>query len=169
MAFKIGANYFSPLMHIGNWRIRQFIKPTYIWGNNRDVSFKDQLRLNDYYGIEGFNSLAYGTQKLALSLQTQSYMPGNWNGFRFSPYINVALGSLASKNALFNSRVYSKFTVGVQINNDYLVFKSFQFSLSYYPTIPFEGDNIFKTNSISNDDLIIEDYMLGKPDYIRYE
>lgn len=168
-AFKIGANYFSPLMHIGSWRVRHFIKPTYIWGNNRDASYKDQLRLNDYYGIQGFNSEAYGTQKWVLSLQTQSYMPGNWNGFRLSPYLNFAAGSLSGKNALFNSPVYSKFTVGIQINNDYLVFSSFQISFSYYPRIPFEGDNIFKTNSFSNDDFTIEDYMFGKPSFIRYE
>ena len=168
-AFKIGANYISPLMHIGSWRVRHFIKPTYIWGNNRDASYKDQLRLNDYYGIQGFNSEAYGTQKWVLSLQTQSYMPGNWNGFRMSPYLNFAAGSLSGKNALFNSPVYSKFTVGIQINNDYLVFSSFQISFSYYPRIPFEGDNIFKTNSFSNDDFTIEDYMFGKPSFIRYE
>jgi hypothetical protein len=96
-------------------------------------------------------------------------MPGNWNGFRMSPYLNFAAGSLSGKNALFNSPVYSKFTVGIQINNDYLVFSSFQISFSYYPRIPFEGDNIFKTNSFSNDDFTIEDYMFGKPSFIRYE
>lgn len=168
-AFKVGASYISPLRHIGTWRVRHFVKPTYIWGNNRDESFKDQLRLNDYYGIEGFGSQAYGTQKWVVSLQTQSYMPGNWNGFRFSPYINVTAGSLAARNAFLDSKVYSKFTLGVQINNDYLVFSSFQISFSYYPTIPFEGDNIFKTNNFSNDDFLIEDYMLGKPSFIRYE
>jgi hypothetical protein len=127
------------------------------------------LQLNDYYGIEGFNSQAYGTQKWVVSLQTQSYMPGNWNGFRFSPYINITAGSLATKNAFLESKVYSKFTLGIQINNDYLVFSSFQISFSYYPTIPFEGDNIFKTNNFSNDDFTIEDYMFGKPGYIRYD
>ena len=168
-AFKLGFNYFSPLLHIGNWKLRQFIKPTYIWGNNRDISFKDQLTLNNYYGIEGFNNRLTGTQKWLVSLQTQTYMPGNWNGFRFSPYLNISMGSLANKNALLDSKVYSKFSIGVQINNDYLVFNSFQISLSYYPSIPFEGDNLLKTNSFENTDLIISDFQLGKPGYIRYE
>jgi hypothetical protein len=79
------------------------------------------------------------------------------------------MGSLANKNALFDNRVYSKFSIGVQINNDYLVFNSFQISLSYYPSIPFEGDNLFKTNSFENTDLTITDFQLGKPAYIRYE
>ncbi len=168
-AFKVGFNYFSPLLYIGNWKLRQFIKPTYIWGNNRDSSFKDQLTLNNYYGIEGFNNQLTGTQKWLVSLQTQTYIPGSWNGFRFSPYLNVSMGSLANKNALFASKVYSKFSIGVQINNDYLVFNSFQISLSYYPSIPFEGDNLLKTNSFENTDLTISDFQLGKPAYIRYE
>lgn len=168
-AFKVGFNYFSPLLYIGKWRFRQFVKPTYIWGNNRDASFKDQLSLNDYYGIEGFNNRILGAQKWVFSLQTQSYVPGSWYGFRFSPYLNVSMGSLAQEKALFSSKVYSKFSVGVQINNDFLVFNSFQISFSYYPSIPFEGDNILKTNSFENTDLTLNDFQLGKPTYIRYE
>ena len=41
--FRLGLNYFSPLINLGSWRFRQFIKPTYVWGNNRDESFKDRL------------------------------------------------------------------------------------------------------------------------------
>lgn len=168
-AFKLGFNYFSPLIHWGNWRFRQFIKPTYIWGNNRDSSFKDQLSLNNYYGIEGFNNRILGVQKWVFSLQTQSYVPGSWYGFRFSPYFNISMGSLANKKALFESKVYSKFSIGVQINNDFLVFNSFQISFSYYPSIPFEGDNILKTNSFENTDLTLNDFQLAKPTYVRYE
>ena len=168
-AFKVGFNYFSPLIHWGKWRFRQFIKPTYIWGNNRDASFKDQLTLNNYYGIEGYNNRILGSQKWIFSLQTQSYVPGSWYGFRFSPYFNISMGSLANKNAFFDSKVYSKFSVGVQINNDFLVFNSFQISFSYYPYIPFEGYDVLKTNSFENTDLTLHDFQLGKPAYIRYE
>jgi len=168
-AFKVGFNYFSPLINWGKWRFRQFIKPTYIWGNNRDASFKDQLTLNNYYGIEGYNNRILGSQKWIFSLQTQSYVPGSWYGFRFSPYLNISMGSLANKNAFFDSKVYSKFSVGVQINNDFLVFNSFQISFSYYPYIPFEGYDVLKTNSFENTDLTLNDFQLGKPAYIRYE
>ncbi len=168
-AFKVGFNYFSPLIHIGKWRFRQFLKPTYIWGNNRDTSFKDQLSLNNYYGIEGFNNRILGSQKWVFSLQTQSYVPGSWYGFRFSPYINISMGSLAEEKALFASKVYSKFSIGVLVNNDFLVFNSFQISFSYYPSIPFEGDNILKNNSFENTDLTLNDFQLGKPAYVRYE
>lgn len=167
--FKLGFNYFSPLMTWGKWHFRQFVKPTYVWGNNRDESFKDRLSLLESDGLPGFNNRLNGTQKWTLSFQTQSYIPGSWYGFRFSPYFNMTLGSLANEKALFSSKVYSKFSIGALINNDFLVFNSFQISFSYYPTIPFEGDGINKFNSFENTNLSLYDFQLSKPAYIRYE
>ena len=167
--FRLGLNYFSPLINLGSWRFRQFIKPTYVWGNNRDESFKDRLIFFEEDGLPGFNSRLNGTQKWTLSFQTQSYIPGSWYGFRFSPYLNMTLGSLANEKTLFSSKVYSKFSIGALINNDFLVFNSFQISFSYYPTIPFEGDGINKFNSLENTNLSLYDFQLSKPAYIRYE
>ncbi|MQP25814.1 hypothetical protein GFJ94_12140 [Flavobacterium sp. LMO8] len=167
--FKLGFNYFSPLLTWGKWHFRQFVKPTYVWGNNRDDSFKDRLTLSDEDGLPGFNTRLNGTQKWTVSFQTQSYIPGSWYGFRFSPYFNTTLGSLANEKALFSSKVYSKFSIGALINNDFLVFNSFQISFSYYPTIPFEGDGINKFNSFENTNLSLYDFQLSKPAYIRYE
>lgn len=167
--FKMGLNYFSPLLSWGKWHFRQFVKPTYVWGNNRDESFKDRLNLLEADGLPGFNTRLNGTQKWTVSFQTQSYIPGSWYGFRFSPYFNMTLGSLANEKALFSSKVYSKFSIGALINNDFLVFNSFQVSFSYYPTIPFEGDGINKFNSFENTNLSLYDFQLSKPGYIRYE
>jgi hypothetical protein len=169
-AFRLYLNYFSPLMPMGKWRVRQFIKPSYVWGNNRENTEKDQLTLNENFGIQGFNSPIFGAQKWLLSLQTQTYSPGSWFGFRFSPYLNMTFGALSDTNrSLFQSKVYSKLGIGVLINNDYLVFNSFQISFSYYPTIPFEGDNLFRTNSFENTDLNLSDFQLSKPAYINYQ
>ena len=167
--FRLGLNYFSPLLSWGKWHFRQFVKPTYVWGNNRDESFKDRLNLLEADGLPGFNNRLNGTQKWTVSFQTQSYIPGSWYGFRFSPYFNMTLGSLANEKAFFSSKVYSKFSIGALINNDFLVFNSFQISFSYYPTIPFEGDGINKFNSFENTNLSLYDFQLSKPGYIRYE
>ncbi|EAZ94659.1 hypothetical protein FBBAL38_12775 [Flavobacteria bacterium BAL38] len=166
--FKTGFNYFSPLLFWGKWRFRQFVKPTYVWGNNRDDSFKDRLSLLNDDGLPGFDNRLSGVQKWTASFQTQSYIPGSWYGFRFSPYFNMTLGSLADTKALFSSKVYSKFSIGALINNDFLVFNSFQISFSYYPTIPFDGDDITRFNSFENNNLSLYDFQLSKPAYIRY-
>jgi hypothetical protein len=168
--FRIEANYFTDLYYIGNWKIRQFIKPKVILGNNRNSNFKDQININENNGISGFNSpLLLGTRKWVSSFLTQTYSPGNWKGFHFNPFLNISLGMIGNKNdALFNKKLYSSFGIGVLINNEYLVFNSFQLSFAFYPSIPNEGMNIFKTNSFKNDDLSIPNYDIGKPNIVPY-
>jgi hypothetical protein len=170
LAFSVGFQYISPLWNIGSWRFRQFIKPSYTWGNNRNPSVKDQLTLNGTNGLQNFTDGLVGTQRWLLALQMQTYVPKNWYGFHFSPYANFTFGALAdnSKN-LFQSRIFPKFSLGVLINNDYLVFNSFQISFSFYPSIPYEGENVLKTNSLENNDLKLSDYQVGKPSYISYQ
>ena len=72
------------------------------------------------------------------------------------------------QDAIFNKKLYSSFGIGVLISNDYLVFNSFQLSLAFYPSIPNEGANIFKTNSFKNNDLSLPDYQIGKPTVVPY-
>lgn len=168
-AFKTEINYFTDLIYWKNWRFRQFIRPSYIFGKNRYGIENDYLTLDNNWGIDGFNSPITGTQKWVLNLQTQTYAPGLWAGFRFSPYFNITFGSLINNGKFFDNKVYSKYSVGILLNNDYLVFNSFQISLSYYPSIPFVGDGIFKTNSFENDNLTIPDFQLSKPSYIEYK
>ena len=80
------------------------------------------------------------------------------------------MGSISERNrSLLAGRVYSKFGIGLLINNDYLVFNSFQISFSYYPSIPFQGSNVIKTNSFENDDLTLPQFRLSKPYHIRYQ
>lgn len=163
--FKIEANYFTNLLSMGDWKIRQFIKSNLVIGNHRVSILKDRVTLGDEDGIQGFNNpLISGIRKATITLQTQTYVPGSWHGFRFSPFYNMTLGMLGNETDKFlNNSLLSKFSIGVLINNDYLVFNSFQISLSFYPKIPFQGTNIFNTNSYKNNDLSLPDYEIGQP------
>jgi hypothetical protein len=168
---RIETNYFTNLLSMGGWKVRQFIKPTLVFGNNRAPIIKDRVSLSDQNVITGFNNpLINGTKKFTLSLQTQTYVPGNWHGFHFSPFYNMTFALLGDQtNALFNDRLYSKVSLGLLINNDYLVFNSFQISFSYYPSIPFEGTNVFKTNTFKNDDFALPDFQIGQPNIVTYK
>jgi len=185
-AFSFQANYFTNLLELGRWKFRQFIKPQVILGTNRLDSNGDRLTLNESSGFQGnygagyqgnnaaglrgFNSLLYGTKKLVLSLQTQAYSPWNLWGFRINPYFNYSVAMIGDENrGLTKSRLYSTVGVGVVISNDFLVFSSFQLSLAFYPTIPGEGDNLFKTNTFETDDFGLQDFELGKPRTIIYK
>lgn len=164
------AIYFTKLRQVGSWYFRQFIKPEIAFGFNRTPIVKDQFNLSGNNGIVGFNSRVLGTQKALLYLQTQSYAPGIWYGFRFSPFLNFTFGMIGDENlSLFKGRVYSKIGLGVLVSNDFLVFNQFQLSVAFYPTIPFEGDNIFKTNTFKNDDFILQNFRIEQPEVIRLE
>ncbi|OYX85731.1 MAG: hypothetical protein B7Y83_03770 [Flavobacteriales bacterium 32-34-25] len=164
------ANYFTNLLEIGKWKIRQFIKPQLIFGINRQNSLADLLTINDDYGIRGFNSPVYGTQKMLLTFQTQSYAPREIWGFRFNPYLNYSIAVLSNKNnSIQTNETYSKIGIGVLISNDYLVFSSFQLSLSYYPKIPFMGDNIFKTNAFETTDFGFQNFELAQPKIVPFK
>jgi hypothetical protein len=168
---RVEASYFTNLLSIGSWRVRQFIKPTFVLGNHRAPIIADRVTIPEANGISGFdNPLINGTRKLFTTFQTQTYVPGNWHGFHFSPFFNMTMGILGERtDQLFNDKIYSIFSLGVLINNDYLVFNSFQVSFSFYPSIPYQGTNVFRTNTFKNDDLLLPDFQIGEPIIVPYD
>jgi len=168
--FRMQLSYFTNLFEIGDWKIRQFIQPEVTLGNNRLPIKYDKITLNDENGIRGFADDLYGTKKLLVAFQTQTYAPGMFWGFRLSPFFNATFGMLSDDGAhLLKGPLYSKLGVGVLISNDYLVFNSFQLSFAFYPKIPGVGDNLFKTNSFQNDDMQLLDYQIGQPTIVPYK
>ncbi|MFC4479865.1 hypothetical protein [Flavobacterium chungangensis] len=168
-SFLFESNYFTKLFSVGNWKIRQFVNPKVVIGINRDDIIGDQLNINQENGIPGFNSYLYGSSKAVLSLQTQTYSPHSLLGFRLNPFFNYSIAVLGSPEmAMTKSKPYSKLTVGLVISNDYLVFSSFQLSLSYYPSIPQQGDNVFKTNTFETTDYRLQSFELAKPRVVNY-
>lgn len=184
--FNFEATYFSHLLQLGDkWKMRQFVKPQFIIGMNRLESEVDRLSLNERgyfngaYGnlysnyrngaIRGFDASIVGTQKYVLALQTQFYSPWELLGFRFNPFVNVTLGMLAESNRSWKRNpIYSSFGLGFIIRNDYLVFSSFQLSFAYYPQIPGQGKNIFKSNAFESEDFGFQNFQIGKPRTVIY-
>lgn len=163
--------YFTNIKEWGNWRFRHFIKPELVFGDNRVPIIKDQLNINEGNGIAGFDSrLLLGTKKFLLTVQTQSYSPWDILGFRLNPFVSFTMGIIGDEQTkLYESRVYSKIGVGLLIYNDYLVFNSFQLSMAFYPEIPGQGTNIFKSNTFRNTDLTLPDFQVGKPVVVPYQ
>lgn len=161
--------YFTNIQEIGKWKLRQFIKPQVIIGNNRLEANADKLTLNGETGITGFNSeTLFGTKKLLITFQTQSYSPLKLLGFRLNPYLSFTSGMLGNEYTGFKrSKLYSQIGLGVILSNDYLVFSSFQFSFSFYPNIP-DGNSVFQTNSISTSDFGLQGFEISKPGLVDY-
>ncbi len=166
---KISMNYFSHLFSIGRWNFRQFAKPELTIGLNR--ANYDRLTINDGLGLNGFSSdVLSGTNRFLFVIQTQSYAPWNWLGFRFGPYLNCSFGMLSTKEVGFrHSRVYPQIGFGVLIRNDYLVVKNIQLSFAFYPSIPGKGDNVIKGNPFRTTDFGFPDFVIGKPAVIEFK
>ncbi|MBI5539456.1 MAG: hypothetical protein HY951_05315 [Bacteroidia bacterium] len=162
-------NYFTRILEIGNWKIRQFVKSQVTIGVNRLPN--ENITINDGYGIDGFNSPELiGTKRILFTLQTQSYAPWNFIGFCFGPYLNYSIGMLGNETKGFiNNKIYTQIGIGVLIKNENLVLNTFHVSVSFYPIIPGNGIDIFKTNSFKTNDFGLRDFEIGKPDAIRYQ
>ncbi len=158
-----GANYFTNLIEIGNWKFRQFVKPQAIFGIRR--TDYDSLTINDGYGLDGFNShVLSGNSRLLFTLQTQSYAPWNFIGFHFGPYFTLSLAMLGDEKMGFRTaKLYSQIGAGVLIKNDNLVMNTFQLSIAFFPVIPGRGNNVLKINSFQTSDFGFRDFEIGKP------
>ena len=169
--FSLKLIYFTNLMTAGKWKFRQFFKPEVVIGNKRIDSNFDRLSLNENNGIQGFNSQTLlGTKKLLFTFQTQGYSPWNLWGFRLNPFLSNTMGMLSNGSDGFKkSKLYTQLGVGFIISNDYLVFNSFQISISFYPTIPGDGFNVFKTNSFNTEDFGFQDFEFSKPAIVSYQ
>ncbi|HRE78173.1 MAG TPA: hypothetical protein PLL09_10155 [Flavobacterium sp.] len=170
-AFVAQINYFTPLMEFGRWKLRQFFKSDIILGGHRLDIQGDKISINESNGISGFNDPKFlGTKKMIFSFQTQSYSPWDWAGFRFSPFFNFSMAFLGNTEYDFQkSKGYAKLGMGVLITNDYLVFNSFQISFAYYPSIPNDGENLFKSNTFKTDDFGYLDFEINKPRVVLYQ
>lgn len=169
-AFVYRITYFTNLIETTGWKFRQFIKPEIVIGNHRLNTAVDQVNLNeDLNGIPGFKSDIYGSKKLLLTLQTQGYSPWSFLGFRFNPFVGMSFGMLGNASGWRDSRLFSQFGGGFIISNDYLVFSSFQLSFSYYPSMPGNGENLFKTNSLKTSDFTLQEFDISKPRIVPYQ
>jgi hypothetical protein len=168
---RIEGLYFTDIKDWGRWRFRHFVKPALIFGDNRFPIITDQLNLNGDNGISGFDSRTLmGTKKALLTLQTQGYSPWNLFGFRLNPFANLTMGVIADEDTnLYQSKVYTKIGLGLLIYNDYLVFNSFQLSFAFFPDIPDNGSNIFKSNTFKNTDITLPNFEVGKPVLVPYQ
>ncbi|SHG20822.1 hypothetical protein SAMN05444372_103183 [Flavobacterium micromati] len=168
-SFSFQANYFTNLLTLGKWKVRQFVKPQLVLGSNRANVIGDQLSINENFGLRGFRIAEFGTKKAIITTQTQLYSPWNLWGFRLNPYFNYSVAVLGNnERGLLKSKIYNKIGIGLIINNDYLVFSSFQISLSYFPTIPGVGQNVFRNNSFETTDFGFQEFELAKPRTVIY-
>ena len=166
--YQIDINFFTNLFILRNFKFRHFIGIKYTNGMRRFDY--ESINLNESKGITGFNqTTVYGNKKFVLNLETVTFTPYYILGFRFVGFGFLDLGLISEENkSLFEQDLYSGMGFGLRIQNERLVFPTFELRLGYYP--PFKN--------ISHYDLVRflgdkkhshENFFIQNPAIINYE
>lgn len=161
--------YFTDLLTLGRWKVRQFVKTRLIIGIERNPN--ERININNEAGLKGFESdFIFGTSKALITFQTQAYAPWNVLGFRFAPVLIANFGTVGSKSEpLFTNRVYQSFGIGLLVKNELLVVNTFQFIFGIYPFFPGSEGVKIKLNPLKTYDLTFSDFVIGKPGAVAFE
>lgn len=170
MAYRLDYLYFTPLLPLGHWQLRQFFKANVCWGDRRDAALQDRVSLNGIPGLPDYSApQLLGFNTVQLSWQTQTYVTGHWAGFHMSPFINITAAVLDDRTQPFVRQPWiSKLGVGILLYNDYLVFNSVQLAFSYYPYLPNAGADIWRINTYKSFDFTPQDVAVVKPQIVPY-
>lgn len=161
------ATWYSKLAKIGDWRFRQFLRPSLNWSENlpvnRGLTLKDDGGIGDYRG-----PLRTGRNKLSIYLQTQAYAPWEILGFRMGPLLFYS-GSLinGSLQDLFKSPYYSAFGPGLFLRNERLVFNTIQVSVVLFPYLQ-GSPEFYRINGLRPWTFNLDRFRIDRPEQIAF-
>lgn len=133
---SLNMKYFSNLVVLGKYKIRNFLYADYTRGFDRYID--DRLHFITENGFSGFrNDSVWGTQRVTLSLESVVFSPVNIYGFKFAFFGFTDFSSLAGSNQIMANGInLAGIGLGIRIRNDNLVFNTFQFRLGFFPNPP---------------------------------
>jgi hypothetical protein len=129
-------NYFSNLLYLGNYRVRNFVNVDYTRGFDRNSD--ELLGFNREGGFSGFKNDSVGrAQRLTINLESVFFSPANFVGFKFAFFAFADLGYLFGTNEFVgNGEVLSSIGLGIRIRNDNLLFNTLQIRIGFFPNLP---------------------------------
>jgi hypothetical protein len=153
---SIRASYFSNLIYIGSYKVRNFVKADYTRGFDRYLD--EHLFFNPDGALTGFrNDSIGGTQRLNINLESVLFSPRNYYGFRFAFFAFADVVCLFGTNQILkNGDFLSSVGLGIRLRNDNLLLNTFEIRLGFYPNLPlyskvnyltFSGEQLLKPNN----------------------
>lgn len=159
--------YFSDLIRMGRWYLRQFVNGNVVYGTHKLPAEKLTLTSDDLYGFS--SGTLRGNSKLVFQSQTVAYAPYNVVGFKFAPVFSAAIGMVGDdQQKILNSSIYQGYSLGLMLRNENLLVSTFQFSFGLYPYLPNGGTNVLKYNPITSFTLRVRAFSISKPGFISY-
>lgn len=164
---SIGFFYFSDLVPIKRWHVRQFVRCNVVAGFGKAPYERVDINGNQLYGFS--SPSVSGAHKELLSFETVGYAPYSLLGFRFAPVLVWGMGTIGIESApLFSGRIYQAFALGVLVRNENLLVSTFEVSLSFFPYMPDAGRNVFEVGSFLDFTLKAPSFSFTRPDVVGY-
>jgi hypothetical protein len=165
--FYSSLSYFSNLLSVGRFRLRNFVTIDYSRGIGRYTD--EHLRFIEDNGFTGFkNDSVNGTQRLTVSLESVLFSPADYHGFRFAFFGFSDIGLLSNSNeAIGKGFTLISLGVGLRIRNDNLLFNTLQIRLAFFPNPPMYSE--INNLTISGEQLLKpNNFNAGKPVIIPF-
>lgn len=138
----------SPLIKMGNFRLRNYLNSRMTLGINNDPS--EFITFNDYNGIRGINNASFkGNLRTTFNFQSSLFIPTSVLGFRFSIFGILELAKMNKSNEkYFDTPLNSGFSMGIAIKNENLIFDVIQIQYGFYPSTQNLNNRGFLISSI---------------------
>jgi hypothetical protein len=168
VTLQTGIFYFTDLVILDNWYLRQFINCRFTTGINKIDAQVISIKPSEMYGFNAGTLTGQG--KMLVNLETVAYAPYNLIGFKFAPVLLLGFGQLYNKAWLQTaSRFYQVYSAGVLVRNESLLNSSFEFTVGFYPDQPGQRSNQFRVNPVTGFSLKIRSFAISKPTPVGFD
>lgn len=127
---NVNIRYFSHLLKVSRYDIRQFVNISYTRGWNRLEGSDEYISFNRD-DMRGLNEDYYGQNRFLANLETTVFTPFAPLGFRVALFAFADFGLLGDNVNMFKNDYYTTFGLGVRIKNERLIFSRIQLRLGF--------------------------------------
>jgi hypothetical protein len=129
--------YFTNMVPVNRWFIRQFVWNRLAYGINRRPG--ELLNVDKGDGLRVLSSERFrGTQKLTTNYEIDFFTPYKPLDFQMVGVLFADFALIGTQEqSMFNNRLLQGYGIGLRLKNERLVFNTFQISLHYYPGMSF--------------------------------
>jgi hypothetical protein len=165
--FRLELEYFTDKLTFGEWHVRQFVNLRTTVGYDRVSAERLSLNGDQLFGFS--SEVASGARKTVLRSQTVLYTPFKLLGFRFAPVAFFGLGTLEEEqDRWLGRRIYPAIGIGLLVRNEYLLVKTFEVSIGFYPDVPGAGNATTLFDPIKGFYPGVRGYAFNRPDAVTY-
>lgn len=160
----LNADYYSPLLETGAYRLRQLITMDYTYGDRRQPH---EFLTIGYENIRGLtNWQLRGTQRLSFRFETISFTPLYILGFQLAGFVFTDIAILNNLNSFsLKGHDFQGFGFGARVRNENLTFNTFQLRFTLYPS---NAARMFGISITGIPRQLFDDFQIREPRPFRF-